>query len=55
LIPKDLDGLKGSGADWLERFKPYIEEENEHRWCPWPPDLAGYDSRSIFERAPVEK
>ena len=22
----DLDGLRGSGADWLERFKPYIED-----------------------------
>ncbi len=22
----NLDGLKGSGADWLERFKPYIED-----------------------------
>jgi nicotinamidase-related amidase len=21
-----LDGFKGSGADWLERFKPYIED-----------------------------
>jgi nicotinamidase-related amidase len=22
----NLDGLKGSGADWLERFKPFIED-----------------------------
>ena len=22
----DLDGFDGSGADWLERFKPYIED-----------------------------
>src|SRR6201998_1945845 len=22
----NLDGFKGSGADWLERFKPYIED-----------------------------
>ena len=22
----NLDGLKGSGADWLERFRPYIED-----------------------------
>jgi nicotinamidase-related amidase len=22
----DLTGLKGSGADWLDRFKPYIED-----------------------------
>jgi nicotinamidase-related amidase len=22
----NLDGLKGAGADWLERFKPYIED-----------------------------
>ncbi len=24
--PLDLEGLADSGADWLERFKPYIEE-----------------------------
>ena len=24
--PLDLDGFKGSGADWLERYKPYIED-----------------------------
>ncbi len=24
--PLDLTGLKGSGADWLDRFKPYIED-----------------------------
>jgi nicotinamidase-related amidase len=23
--PLSLDGFKGSGADWLERYKPYIE------------------------------
>ncbi len=23
----DLDGFEGSGADWLERFKPYIEDD----------------------------
>ncbi len=22
----NVDGLKGSGADWLERFKPYIDD-----------------------------
>ena len=22
----NLDGFEGSGADWLERFKPYIED-----------------------------
>jgi nicotinamidase-related amidase len=22
----NLDGLEGSGADWLERFKPYIQD-----------------------------
>lgn len=26
--PLNLDGFKGSGADWLERYKPYIENEN---------------------------
>ena len=24
--PLDVDGFKGSGADWLERYKPYIED-----------------------------
>jgi nicotinamidase-related amidase len=24
--PLDLTGFKGSGADWLDRFKPYIED-----------------------------
>src|SRR5246500_5990542 len=28
-----------------------IEEQNEHRWCLWRPDHAGFDSRSIFEGA----
>jgi hypothetical protein len=23
-------------------------EVNAHRWCLWRPDLAGFDSRSIF-------
>jgi hypothetical protein len=32
-----------------------IEEENEHRWCLWRPDHAGFDSRSIFEGALVEQ
>ena len=26
--PLSLDGFEGSGADWLERYKPYIEHEN---------------------------
>jgi len=30
-------------------------EANEHRWCLWRPDLAGFDSRSIFEGALVEE
>jgi nicotinamidase-related amidase len=40
-----LDGLKGSGADWLERFKPYIEDGktivvSPHRvWGPQTNDL----------------
>jgi hypothetical protein len=29
-------------------------EANEHRWCLWRPDHAGFDSRSIFEGALVE-
>ncbi len=24
--PLDLDGFSGSGADWLERYKPYIDD-----------------------------
>lgn len=40
-----LDGLVGSGADWLERFKPYIEDGktivvSPHRmWGPETNDL----------------
>jgi nicotinamidase-related amidase len=40
-----LEGLKGSGADWLERFKPYIEDGktivvSPHRvWGPETNDL----------------
>ena len=26
--PLKLDGFSGSGADWLEEFKPYIEDPN---------------------------
>jgi len=25
--PLDVDGFEGSGADWLERYKPYIEDD----------------------------
>jgi hypothetical protein len=32
-----------------------IEEKNEHRWCLWRPDQAGFDSRSIFDGALVEE
>jgi nicotinamidase-related amidase len=41
----NLEGLKGSGADWLERFKPYIEDGktivvSPHRvWGPETNDL----------------
>ena len=40
-----LDGFQGSGADWLERFKPYIEDgktivASPHRvWGPQTNDL----------------
>lgn len=40
-----LDGFKGSGADWLERYKPYIEDGktivvSPHRvWGPETNDL----------------
>ena len=30
-----------------------IEEQNEHRWCLWRPDLVNFDSRSIFDGALV--
>jgi hypothetical protein len=30
-------------------------EADEHRWCLWRPDLAGFDSRSIFEGALIEE
>jgi hypothetical protein len=32
-----------------------IEEEDEDRWCLWRPDHAGFDSRSVFDRAMVEE
>jgi hypothetical protein len=32
-----------------------IEEEDEDQWCPWRPDHAGFDSRSIFEGALIEE
>jgi nicotinamidase-related amidase len=41
----NVDGLKGSGADWLERYKPYIEDgktivASPHRiWGPETNDL----------------
>ena len=41
----NLEGLKGSGADWLERYKPYIEDGktivvSPHRvWGPETNDL----------------
>ena len=41
----NLDGLQGSGAHWLERFKPYIEDGKTivvapHRvWGPETNDL----------------
>jgi hypothetical protein len=30
-----------------------IDQENADRWCLWRPDHAGFDSRSIFDRALV--
>jgi hypothetical protein len=32
-----------------------IEQENHNRWCLWRPDQAGFDFRSIFERALVQE
>ncbi len=43
--PLSLDGFAGSGADWLERFKPYIEDGktvvvSPHKvWGPQTNDL----------------
>jgi nicotinamidase-related amidase len=43
--PLSLDGLPGSGADWLERYKPYIEDGktvvvSPHKvWGPQTNDL----------------
>ncbi|MHC5537414.1 cysteine hydrolase family protein [Singulisphaera rosea] len=43
--PLSLDGLKGSGADWLDRYKPYIEDGktvvvSTHKvWGPQTNDL----------------
>jgi len=43
--PYTIDGLEGSGADWLERFKPYIQDGKTivvapHRvWGPETNDL----------------
>ena len=43
--PYTINGLKGSGADWLERFKPFIEDGKTvvvapHRvWGPETNDL----------------
>jgi nicotinamidase-related amidase len=43
--PLDLSGFAGSGADWLERFKPYIEDGktvvvSPHKvWGPQTNDL----------------
>jgi nicotinamidase-related amidase len=40
-----IEGIKGSGADWLERYKPYIEDGktivvSPHRvWGPETNDL----------------
>jgi hypothetical protein len=32
-----------------------IGEKNENRWCLWHPDLADFDSRSIFDGALVKE
>jgi hypothetical protein len=32
-----------------------IEEEDDDRWCLWRPDLVGFDTRSVFDRAMVEE
>jgi hypothetical protein len=32
-----------------------IEEKGADLWCLWRPDPAGFDSRSIFEGALIEK
>jgi hypothetical protein len=40
----------GEGRTHLPIHLP-IEEQHEHRWWLWGPDLAGFDSRSIFDGA----
>jgi hypothetical protein len=34
---------------------PIEEDGDSNRWCLWRPDHAGFDSRSIFDRAMVEE
>jgi hypothetical protein len=33
----------------------HLPIDGENRWCLWRPDHAGFDSRSIFQRALVEE
>ena len=40
----NLDGFSGSGADWLERFKPYIDDGKTHRRQS-PPGVWASDQR----------
>jgi glucan biosynthesis protein len=54
-IPVTLDSLQNWGPAGVALIHVPIEEENEDRWCLWRPDHAGFDSRSIFEGALVEK
>ena len=42
------------GRTYLLIHLPIEEDGADNRWCLWRPYQAGFDSRSIFEGAPVE-
>ena len=42
-------------AERIYSIRLLIEEEDEHRWCLWRPDHAGFDSRWIFEAVLIEE
>ncbi|HEY4813448.1 MAG TPA: hypothetical protein VIH58_02160 [Chthoniobacterales bacterium] len=49
------EGLPEAGEK-QNAFADYLPTEaEEHRWCLWRPDHAGFDSKSIFESALIEE
>ncbi len=46
-----LDGFSGSGADWLERFKPYIDDGRTVVVSPPPRRCAGTIPRACRDRS----